>query len=232
VRSGGVRLVAPAVRSGWCAAGRAPAAVRAGWLARQLGPGTVDASRFRPNLLVDAPRTRSPARSCRSGTSSCGSCCPPAMRCSPARARREFSGRPAAAERPGPAASGLSGRPRPSRLLWGLRRGPEPRAPRGRPGRPLADGPGRRSARSLPRVNVPFPEPTGPAAPRAEVLLGYLDYFRSLVVSKGPGALGRPTPGQSAAVGLDGPRVGEAPDARRAALARARVDVSRGAGRW
>jgi len=33
-------------------------------------------------------------------------------------------------------------------------------------------------------VNVPFPEPTGPPAPRADVLLGYLDYFRSLVVSK------------------------------------------------
>jgi len=33
-------------------------------------------------------------------------------------------------------------------------------------------------------VNVPFPEPTGPPAPRAEVLLGYLDYFRSLVVTK------------------------------------------------
>jgi len=33
-------------------------------------------------------------------------------------------------------------------------------------------------------VNLPFPEPTGPPAPRAEVLLGYLDYFRSLVVSK------------------------------------------------
>ncbi len=31
---------------------------------------------------------------------------------------------------------------------------------------------------------MPFPEPTGPPAPRAEVLLGYLDYFRSLVVSK------------------------------------------------
>jgi len=34
---------------------------------------------------------------------------------------------------------------------------------------------------------VPFPEPTGPAAPRAEVLLGYLDYFRSLVLSKAQG---------------------------------------------
>jgi len=33
-------------------------------------------------------------------------------------------------------------------------------------------------------VNVPFPEPAGPPASRAEVLLGYLDYFRSLVVSK------------------------------------------------
>jgi len=36
-------------------------------------------------------------------------------------------------------------------------------------------------------VNVPFPAPTGPAAPRAEVLLGYLDYFRSLVLSKAQG---------------------------------------------
>jgi len=31
---------------------------------------------------------------------------------------------------------------------------------------------------------MPFPEPTGPPGPRAEVLLGYLDYFRCLVVSK------------------------------------------------
>ncbi len=33
-------------------------------------------------------------------------------------------------------------------------------------------------------MSLPFPEPTGPPAPRAEVLLGYLDYFRSLVLSK------------------------------------------------
>jgi len=33
-------------------------------------------------------------------------------------------------------------------------------------------------------VSLPFPEPTGPPAARAEVLLGYLDYFRSLMVSK------------------------------------------------
>ena len=33
-------------------------------------------------------------------------------------------------------------------------------------------------------MTVPFPEPTGRPVPRAEVLLGYLDYFRSLVVSK------------------------------------------------
>jgi len=33
-------------------------------------------------------------------------------------------------------------------------------------------------------VNVPFPAPTGPPAPRGEVLLGYLDYFRWVVVSK------------------------------------------------
>ena len=33
-------------------------------------------------------------------------------------------------------------------------------------------------------MSVPFPGPTGPPAPRSEVLLGYLDYFRSLVVSK------------------------------------------------
>jgi len=39
-------------------------------------------------------------------------------------------------------------------------------------------------SRGLPRVNVPFPSPTGPPAPRAEVLLGYLDYFRCVVVSK------------------------------------------------
>ncbi len=33
-------------------------------------------------------------------------------------------------------------------------------------------------------VSLPFPEPTGPPAPRAEVFLGYLDYFRSLVARK------------------------------------------------
>ena len=31
---------------------------------------------------------------------------------------------------------------------------------------------------------MPFPEPTGPPVPRAEVLLGDLDHFRSLVVTK------------------------------------------------
>ena len=31
---------------------------------------------------------------------------------------------------------------------------------------------------------VPFPEPTAPHASRAEVLLGYLEYFRSVVVDK------------------------------------------------
>ncbi len=39
-------------------------------------------------------------------------------------------------------------------------------------------------ARSVRRVSLPFPEPTGAPVPRAEVFLGYLDYFRSLVVSK------------------------------------------------
>lgn len=33
-------------------------------------------------------------------------------------------------------------------------------------------------------VTVPFPEPSGPPAPRSEVLLGYLDFFRSVVVTK------------------------------------------------
>jgi hypothetical protein len=33
-------------------------------------------------------------------------------------------------------------------------------------------------------VSVPFPEPTSPAASRAEVFLTYLDYFRSTLVSK------------------------------------------------
>jgi hypothetical protein len=33
-------------------------------------------------------------------------------------------------------------------------------------------------------MNLPFPEPTAPAASRAEVFLGYLDYFRSQLVSK------------------------------------------------
>jgi hypothetical protein len=34
------------------------------------------------------------------------------------------------------------------------------------------------------RVSVPFPEPTEPAASRAEVLLRYLDFFRFRLVSK------------------------------------------------
>ncbi len=33
-------------------------------------------------------------------------------------------------------------------------------------------------------VSIPFPEPTTPVASRAEVFLGYLDYFRSRLVSK------------------------------------------------
>jgi uncharacterized damage-inducible protein DinB len=33
-------------------------------------------------------------------------------------------------------------------------------------------------------VSVPFPSPTTPAASRTEVFLGYLDYFRSQLVSK------------------------------------------------
>ena len=33
-------------------------------------------------------------------------------------------------------------------------------------------------------MSLPFPEPTGPALPRADVFLAYLDYFRSLIVRK------------------------------------------------
>jgi Protein of unknown function (DUF664) len=33
-------------------------------------------------------------------------------------------------------------------------------------------------------VSLPFPEPTTPRSSRAEVLLGYLDYFRSVVLDK------------------------------------------------
>ena len=33
-------------------------------------------------------------------------------------------------------------------------------------------------------MSVPFPEPTTAVRSRAEVFLGYLDYFRSRVVSK------------------------------------------------
>ena len=33
-------------------------------------------------------------------------------------------------------------------------------------------------------MSAPFPEPTTPAASRAEVFLRYLDYFRSRLVSK------------------------------------------------
>jgi uncharacterized damage-inducible protein DinB len=33
-------------------------------------------------------------------------------------------------------------------------------------------------------MSVPFPEPTTPVSTRAEVFLGYLDYFRSRLVSK------------------------------------------------
>jgi hypothetical protein len=35
-----------------------------------------------------------------------------------------------------------------------------------------------------PPVPTPFPEPTAPAASRAEVFLRYLDYFRSRLSSK------------------------------------------------
>lgn len=33
-------------------------------------------------------------------------------------------------------------------------------------------------------MSIPFPEPTSPASSRTEVLVGYLDYFRSVVLSK------------------------------------------------
>ena len=33
-------------------------------------------------------------------------------------------------------------------------------------------------------VSVPFPEPTVPLQSRADVFVGYLDYFRSRVISK------------------------------------------------
>lgn len=33
-------------------------------------------------------------------------------------------------------------------------------------------------------MNLPFPEPTEPRGSRAEVFLGYLDYFRSVVIDK------------------------------------------------
>jgi hypothetical protein len=33
-------------------------------------------------------------------------------------------------------------------------------------------------------VSIPFPEPTTPVPSRAEVFPGYLDYFRSRLVSK------------------------------------------------
>jgi hypothetical protein len=33
-------------------------------------------------------------------------------------------------------------------------------------------------------VSIPFPEPTIPVPSRAEVFLGYLDYFRSQLISK------------------------------------------------
>ena len=33
-------------------------------------------------------------------------------------------------------------------------------------------------------MSIPFPEPTQPAASRTDVLVGYLDYFRSVVLAK------------------------------------------------
>src|SRR5690625_3900682 len=33
-------------------------------------------------------------------------------------------------------------------------------------------------------MTLPFPEPTDPLSSRAEVFLGYLDYFRSVAISK------------------------------------------------
>jgi len=36
-------------------------------------------------------------------------------------------------------------------------------------------------------VSVPFPEPVNPAGSRTEVFLGYLDYFRSVILGKAEG---------------------------------------------
>ncbi len=33
-------------------------------------------------------------------------------------------------------------------------------------------------------MSIPFPEPTAPAASRTEVLVGYLDYFRAVLIAK------------------------------------------------
>jgi uncharacterized damage-inducible protein DinB len=40
------------------------------------------------------------------------------------------------------------------------------------------------AARSVCAVSLPFPEPTGPPVPRSDIFLAYLDYFRSVIVSK------------------------------------------------
>ena len=51
--------------------------------------------------------------------------------------------------------------------------------------RPRRDGPARRQAFSTPEpVSLPFPSPTTPRSSRADTLLAYLDYFRSVVLDK------------------------------------------------
>ena len=58
-----------------------------------------------------------------------------------------------------------------------------------------------------------------PVASRAEVFLGYLDYFRSRLVSKLESLPDRRAAGQQAPVGLDAARTDQAPALRGAALA-------------
>ena len=71
-------------------------------------------------------------------------------------------------------------------------------------------------------MSVPFPEPTIPVPTRADVFLGYLDYFRSRLVSKLE-ALPEGELRSSLLPSRDADRVAQAPHLRGVALARVGV---------
>ncbi len=69
-------------------------------------------------------------------------------------------------------------------------------------------------------MSLPFPEPTTPIEDPREVLLGYLAFYRSVLVDKLHGLDDEALSGKHAAVGVVSPRAAQPPDPRRAAMAR------------